>query len=38
MREILDIPVGDLMWRSVVTVRPETPLDELERLMASPPS
>jgi CBS domain-containing protein len=34
MREILDIPVGDLMWKSVVTVRPETPLDELERLMA----
>jgi CBS domain-containing protein len=35
VREILDIPIGDLMWRSVVTVRPETPLDELERLMSS---
>jgi CBS domain-containing protein len=37
MREILDIPVGDLMWKSVVTVRPETPLNELERLMAAYP-
>jgi CBS domain-containing protein len=37
MREILDIPVGDLMWKSVVTVRPETPLDQLERLMAAHP-
>ena len=35
MREILDIPIGDLMWKSVVTVRPDTPLDELERLMSS---
>jgi CBS-domain-containing membrane protein len=35
VREILDIPVGDLMWKSVVTVRPETPLDELERLMSA---
>jgi CBS domain-containing protein len=35
VREILDIPVGDLMWKSVVTVRPETPLEELERLMSS---
>jgi CBS domain-containing protein len=37
VREILDIPVGDLMWKSVVTVRPETPLNELERLMAAHP-
>jgi CBS-domain-containing membrane protein len=37
VREILDIPVGDLMWRSVVTVRPETSLNDLERLMASHP-
>jgi CBS domain-containing protein len=38
VREILPIPVGDLMWRStIVTVRPETPLDELERLMAAHP-
>jgi CBS domain-containing protein len=37
VREILDIPVGDLMWKSVVTVRPETPLAELERLMAAHP-
>jgi CBS domain-containing protein len=37
VREILDIPVGDLMWRSVVTVRPDTPLAELNRLMASHP-
>lgn len=37
MREILDIPVGDLMWKSVVTVRPEMPLDQLERLMAAHP-
>ena len=35
MREILDIPVGDLMWKSVVTVRPETPLEELEQVMAA---
>jgi CBS domain-containing protein len=37
MREILDIPVSDLMWKAVVTVRPETSLNDLERLMASHP-
>ena len=35
MREILDIPVSDLMSKPVVTVRPETSLDELERIMAA---
>ena len=35
MRKIRDIPVGDLMSKSLVTVRPETPLDELERVMAT---
>jgi len=35
MRKIRDIPVGDLMSKSPVTVRPETPLDELERVMAT---
>ena len=34
MREVLDIPVGDLMSAPVVTVRPETSIDELTRLMA----
>jgi len=35
VREILDMPIGDLMWKSVVTVRPETSLGELDRLMSS---
>ena len=33
MRQIRDIPVGDLMSKPVVTVTPETGLDELTRLM-----
>jgi CBS domain-containing protein len=35
MREIRDIPVGDLMSKPVVTVTPETSIDELTRLMDS---
>lgn len=34
MREILNIPVGELMSAPPVTVRPETPIDELVRLFA----
>jgi len=34
VREVLDIPVGDLMSAPAVTVRPETSIDELTRLMA----
>jgi CBS domain-containing protein len=37
VREILDVPVGDLMWKAVVTVRPETSLNDLERLMTTHP-
>ena len=33
MRQIRDLPVGDLMSKPVVTVTPETGLDELTRLM-----
>lgn len=33
MRQIRDIPVGDLMSKPVVTGTPETGLDELTRLM-----
>lgn len=33
MREVLDLTVGDLMSKPVVTVRPETSIDELTRLM-----
>jgi CBS domain-containing protein len=33
MRQIRDTPVGDLMSKPVVTVTPETGLDELTRLM-----
>jgi len=33
MHQIRDIPVGDLMSKPVVTVTPETGLDELTRLM-----
>jgi CBS domain-containing protein len=35
MRQIRDIPVGDLMSKPVVTVTPETSIDELTRLMES---
>ena len=35
MRQIHDIPVGDLMSKPVVTVTPETSIDELTRLMES---
>ena len=34
MREILDIPVGELMSAPVVTVAPEASIEELTRLMA----
>jgi len=34
MREIMDIPVGDLMSTSVVTVTPETSIEALTELMA----
>jgi CBS-domain-containing membrane protein len=33
MREVLELTVGDLMSKPVVTVRPETSIDELTRLM-----
>jgi CBS-domain-containing membrane protein len=33
MREILPIPLGQLMSTPVVTVTPETPIDELTRLL-----
>jgi CBS-domain-containing membrane protein len=34
MRKIIDIPVGDLMSAPALTVKPETPIDELTRLFA----
>jgi CBS domain-containing protein len=34
VREILDIPVGELMSAPPVTVRPETSIDDLVRLFA----
>ncbi len=37
MREILAIPVGDLMTRPVITVEPETSIDDLARLMEAHP-
>ncbi len=33
MREIAEIPVGDLMSSPAVTVTPETSIEELTRLM-----
>jgi CBS-domain-containing membrane protein len=33
MREVLDLAVGDIMSKPVVTVRPDTSIDELTRLM-----
>src|SRR6266508_872382 len=35
MREILDIPVGELMSKSVVTVTPGTSIDALTELMTT---
>jgi CBS domain-containing protein len=37
MREIADIPVGDVMSRAVVTVTPETSIADLTALMAQHP-
>ena len=35
MREILDIPVGELMSKPVVTVKPETSIEALTEVMAA---
>jgi CBS domain-containing protein len=35
MREIRDIPVGELMSKPVVTVTPETSIEDLTKLMAA---
>ncbi len=35
VKEILNIPVGDLMSKPVVTVTPETSMEDLTRLMAA---
>lgn len=35
MREILDIPVGELMSKPVVTVKPETSIEALTEMMAA---
>ena len=32
MRRIIEVPVGDLMSAPALTVKPETPIDELTRL------
>ena len=34
MRRIIGVPVGDLMSAPALTVKPETPIDELTRLFA----
>src|SRR3990170_8177416 len=37
MREVLDIPVGELMSKPVVTVTPETSIEALTELMVAHP-